>query len=140
MIQTKKIGKLTEIYATQGYLHRKDTQNYDAIKRRILLPAESPQDYEEVMELPKYTREEYETTVNQLIRQRYSDSEEYAIQRKAMNLLLNPQAIDEEDTGIPAAVAEFQAYNAYAEQCKTQAIQQLNNRPTQQYEPYNTHN
>lgn len=109
MIQTNKRGKLTEIYATNGFLHKKGSEEYSAIRRRILLPAESPDDYEEVDELPKYTRQEYEEKVSELIRERYSLNEELAILRQ--------RDVKQE---------KYAEYNAYAEACKERAKEILN--------------
>jgi hypothetical protein len=52
-----------------------------------------------------YSRLPYENLVNQLVKERYSDSEEFAILRKALTEKTN----------------EFYIYNAYVEECKTQA-------------------
>lgn len=47
----------------------------------------------------------YEALVNQLVREKYTDSEEFAILRKALTEKTN----------------EFYIYNAFVEECKTQA-------------------
>lgn len=54
----------------------------------------------------------YEELVNKLVKERYSDSEEFAILRKAVN----------EKTD------EFRIYNAFVEQCKTQAKEFISKR------------
>lgn len=115
MIQTNKRGTLTEIYATNGFLHKKGSEEYLAIKRRILLPTESPDDYEEVDELPKYTRQEYEEKVSELIREKYSLNEELAILRQR----------DEKPE-------KYAVYNAFAEECKVRAKEQLNSRENEE--------
>lgn len=109
MIQTNKRGNLTEIYTTNGFLHKKGSEEYSAIRRRILLPTESPDDYEEVDELPKYTRHEYEEKASELIRERYSLNEELAILRQR-----------------DVKMEEYAEYNAYAEECKELAKEILN--------------
>lgn len=53
-----------------------------------------------------YSPIKYEALVNQLVKERYSDSEEFAILRKAIS------------NGISE---EYTTYNAYVEECKTQA-------------------
>ena len=130
-METRKIGKLTEISATNGYLHKIGSDNYEECKKRILLPSESPSDYEEITELPKYTREEYEKKVSELIRERYTSDEESAIVRKAVNLMFNPSLADEapkNEDGLPFAVDEFNAYNTFAEECKVRAKEILANK------------
>lgn len=52
-----------------------------------------------------YSKISYEALVNKLVKERYSDSEEFAILRKALTEKTN----------------EFYIYNAYVEECKTQA-------------------
>lgn len=52
-----------------------------------------------------YSNISYEDLVNKLVKERYSDSEEFAILRKAIN----------------GVTDEFVAYNTYVEECKTQA-------------------
>ena len=52
-----------------------------------------------------YSNISYDNLVNQLVKQRYSDSEEFAILRKAIN-------------GI---TEEYTTYNTYVEQCKLDA-------------------
>ena len=47
----------------------------------------------------------YDELVNQLVKQRYSDSEEFAILRKAINGITD----------------EYYIYNAYVEECKVRA-------------------
>ena len=130
-MNTRKIGKLTEISATNGYLHKKGSETYEECKKRILLPTESESDYEEIAELPKYTREEYEKKVSELIRERYTSDEESAIVRKVVNLMLNPSLADEapkNEDGLPFAVDEFNAYNTFAEDCKVRAKEILANK------------
>lgn len=109
-METRKIGKLTEISATNGYLHKIGSENYEECKKRILLPSESPSDYEEITELPKYTRDEYEKKVSELIRERYSVDAELAILRQR----------DMKQT-------EYEEYNTFAEECKVRAKEILEN-------------
>ena len=54
----------------------------------------------------------YEQLVNKLVREKYSDSEEFAILRKALTEKTN----------------EFYIYNAYVEECKLQAKQFIQER------------
>ena len=52
-----------------------------------------------------YSKLSYEVLVNQLVKERYSDSEEYGILRKAINGITD----------------EFNEYNDYVEECKVKA-------------------
>ena len=52
-----------------------------------------------------YSNISYEKLVNRLVKERYSDSEEFAILRKSLN----------------GKTAEFNEYNIYVEECKKQA-------------------
>lgn len=52
-----------------------------------------------------YSKLSYEALVNKLVREKYTDSEEFAILRKALTEKTN----------------EFYIYNAYVEECKLQA-------------------
>lgn len=52
-----------------------------------------------------YSKLSYEQLVNKLVREKYTDSEEFAILRKALTEKTN----------------EFYIYNAYVEECKLQA-------------------
>ena len=99
MIQTK-IGNHTKLTASEGYIHRLGTDIYAT--SIIMLPADSIDDYEEVDSIPSMTKADYDARVAALVRERYSESEEFAIQRKAIN----------------GDRTEFEQYNAYVEQCK----------------------
>lgn len=110
MIQTRKIGKLTEISVESGYLHKKGTDVY--VKKCILLPSLTIDDYEEVDRIPAFTKAEYDKKVAELVREKYSADEEFAIQRKMINSMTEADA---------AAVAEYDAYNAFVNECKEKA-------------------
>lgn len=93
-------------------------------------------------EIPPFTKREYDAKVNELVRERYSESEEFAIQRKMLDAILSPAplAIEEADeaaeptTTTPAD--EFAAYNAYVEECKTAAKNpELYKRPEDEMPP-----
>lgn len=95
-------GKM--IIAGEGKkLHRIGSDAY--FSRATLLPGETLDSFEEVEEVPDIEAERrYEERVNELIRRKYSLSEELSLLR---------QRYVKED--------EFAAYNAYAEQCKAKA-------------------
>lgn len=81
-----------------GWIRRIGSDTY---AKRILVTVEAVSNYEEVTGKPAYTKTEYDTRVNDLIRQRYSQSEEFAILRQRD---LKP--------------AEYAAYYAHCEECK----------------------
>lgn len=69
--------------------------------------------FEKAVDYTYYTSISYDTLVNGMVRERYSDSEEFAILRKSVN---NPSN------------AEFTSYYAYVEECKTLAKEWIENR------------
>ena len=104
-----------EISAGSGYIHKIGTDTY--FKTGTMHPTDSIDDFEEVDEIPPYTKAEYEAKVAEMVRERYSASEEFALQRKAINAVSSPAVTDADGP----AMAEYEAYNAYVEQCKQQA-------------------
>ena len=105
MIQTKQIGSLTQLSATEGYIHLRGTDTY--ARTIIMLPSQSLDDYEEVAEIPTPaddTAARYAAEVTRAIRERYSVDDELAILRQR-------------DT----KPGEFADYYAYAEACKAHA-------------------
>ena len=111
MIHTRQIGKLTEISVTNGFLHKLNSDVY--FKKGIILPTDTIDMYEEVNEIPPYTKADYDKKVSELVRERYSDSEEFAIQRKMLN------SINGETDA--KAIEEYEAYNAFVNECKERA-------------------
>lgn len=96
-----------QVFSTEDkYIRRIGTDTY--FKRGTLLPADTAADFEEVSEIPAFTRADYEAEVERLIRARYSVSQELAILRQR-------------DT----KPDEFAEYNAFAERCKAEARQTL---------------
>lgn len=120
MIEISKRGNLTEVHSTEGYIHKIGDENCAPITRRILLPNQSVDEFEEIFELPKYTKEDYKEKVIQLIRKKYSDNKEYQIQREALKLLLNPNSINSLEEA-PKELIQFNEYNTFVEDCKNQA-------------------
>lgn len=98
-----------EIFSTeQKYVHIKNTDVY--FKRAVAVRL-SVEQCEEVDEVPNIRNEEdYGNQVNDLIRRRYSLSEELAILRQK-----------------EVKKAEYDAYFAYCEQCKAEAKSELYN-------------
>lgn len=109
-------------------LHQIGSDNYTEIRHATVKDSES---YEEiaVADIPPYTQGEYTAKVEELIRMRYSASDEFAIQRKMINALLpQPAMLADEDAGqfnAEKAIAEYTEYNAYAEQCKAEAPERI---------------
>lgn len=104
-----------EVYSTDNKIvHRIGTDTY--FKRGTILPSDTASDFEEVDGMPAYTKAEYDAKVAELVRERYSDSEEFAIQRKAINAAFSPSVANAEQ-----ALSEYQAYNAYVDECKQRA-------------------
>lgn len=100
------------------FLHRLNSDLY--FKKSTVLPFETINDFEEVDEIPAYTKSEYDEKVNELIRERYTESEEFALQRKMMNTLMNPSPISTLST-TSSIKDEYFAYNQYCEECKVKA-------------------
>lgn len=124
MIITDKIGKFTEIYSNSKYLHKVGTQIYlKPNQKTAMLPTDTLDMYIEVAEMPKYTKEEYDAKVNELVRTKYSESEEFAIQRKMLYLQTQPSTLN--DDKADAIVAEFDEYNAFVEECKVKTKEEL---------------
>lgn len=113
MIQKESIAGLVSLTADPGMaLHREDSDQYHG---EITVPAADVPLYTEVScaDIPAFTKADYERKVAELVRERYNESEEFAIQRKFINTL----------GGEPSdgAVEEYNAYNDYVEQCKVRA-------------------
>lgn len=123
MIQTKNIGSLTQLTASEGVLHKIGTDTY--CTSAVMLPGETVDMYEEVAEEPPYTKEQYDAKVAELVRERYSASEEFAIQRKRINAMLAPMPLSGDVDGPSPAIVEYDQYNAYVEECKARAKEQL---------------
>lgn len=108
--------KNNQVYSdADKYIHRKDSDSY--FKRGTTLPSDTLDTFEEVDELPKYTAEEYEQRVNELIRLEYTESQEFSLLRQ------------KEDK-----MEEYAEYYAYCEQCKLRAKMELSERTTTEEE------
>ena len=104
-----------QVFSTEGKLiHRVGTNIY--FKRGAILNPDSITDYEEVDEEPAYTKEEYDNKVAELVRSKYSESEEFAIQRKAINAAFSPSTVSAKN-----ALSEYSMYNEFVEECKQSA-------------------
>lgn len=126
MIESIKIGSLIKLIATTGLIHKIGTNTYaNSIN---MLPSDTIDMYEEVDKKPAYTKEQYEAKVAELVREKYTESEEFALQRKAINAAFSPSVVS---TG-SAAMEEYQAYNAYVEDCKLRAKEILSTPVTEE--------
>lgn len=107
-------------------LHRIGSQDYTKIHHATV---KDPDAWEEIAveNIPPYTKAEYDAKVAELVRERYTADEEFAIQRKMIGAMTTPSPLSEaaDADSAPADSAaildEFQAYNAYVEQCKARA-------------------
>lgn len=105
-----------QVFSTEGkYIHRLGSDIY--FKKGTTLLSDDVADYEEVDEIPPYTKREYEDKVNELVRERYTESEEFALQRKAINAAFSP-SVTSADSSV---LEEYQQYNSYVEECKIRA-------------------
>lgn len=119
---------LTNIYAysdSDKPIHRVGSEAYG--KKITLLPSDTADTFEEVDEIPRFTKAEYEAKVAELVRERYTADEEFALQRKRINSLLAPAALS--DDNAETLASEYEAYNAYVESCKVKAVEILNTAP-----------
>lgn len=117
------------VSSTEGkFIRRKVSDSY--FRRSTVLPGETETDFAEVDKVPEYTKAEYDAMVVRLVRQRYSADEEFAIQRKMIDALVNPMTADADSE--PAAMPEFRVYNEFVNECKREApyviIEELSNR------------
>lgn len=94
-------------------------------KHGAALRGDTAELFEEVDEVPAYTRSEYERKVAEMVRERYSESEEFAIQRKMINAIVSPEPMTLEEgdgvTEVPRAVEEYRVYDEFVERCKAEA-------------------
>ena len=125
--ETRSNG-MVELTAADGrVLRRIGSDPYSDIKK-VVVAADRVAEWEEVAaaDIPPHTKAEYDAKVAELVRGRYSESEEFAIQRKMINAMLPRTAALSEDGAAEAedaekAVAEYSEYNGYVERCKAEA-------------------
>ncbi len=108
-----------QILSTDGkYVHRTGTDDY--FHRATLLPGEGYENFEEVDDMPPYTKSEYDAKVNELVRERYTEAEEFALHRKMLNAML-PSFISDAIIDTDKIQSEYQTYNEYVQGCKNRA-------------------
>lgn len=111
-----------QVYSSNGkVVHRIGSEVY--FSRSTVLKSDTIADFEEVDSIPKYTKSEYDAKVAELVREKYSESEEFALQRKMLNTLISPMTLSDEV--VETISKEYAAYNEYVEQCKADAPQAI---------------
>lgn len=105
-----------QVFSSEGkFIRRIGSDAF--FKRGTALLSDSASDYEEVDEIPPFSKAQYDSKVAELVRERYTESEEFAIQRKAINAAFSPSVASADSM----ALAEYQAYNAFVDDCKLRA-------------------
>lgn len=96
--------------------------------RSALVAIDKADDWEEVELAPALAQleaekreNEYSDEVAKLVRQEYSESEEFAIQRKAINAGLYPSDTSSDSI----ALQEYKQYNEFVEGCKIRVKEML---------------
>lgn len=115
MIKEEIIGSRKMLTATEGLIHRIGSETY--VKSIVVDAADDLSQFEEVDEAPAFTKYQYDEKVAELVRQKYSESEEFAIQRKAINAAFSPSTISDDSS----VMTEYAEYNSYVEECKVEA-------------------
>lgn len=128
IMETKQLSNgRVEISTDADHIIRKKGDTAPTEIRRLTVKAEKLGQWEEVAiaDMRPYSDEQYNDKVAELVAERYPMAEENAITRKLLNKLLHPEAatLDGQgtDTELPKEVAQFEAYNAYVEDCKLRA-------------------
>lgn len=100
--------------ADEGHiLHRVGSEDYTEIRHTTV---KDPEAWEEiaVADIPPYTEAEYKAKVEELIRERYSASDEFAL----INNVMTGAATEKRE-------AEYAEYQAYRSECKARAKELL---------------
>lgn len=120
MNTTQKSNNLVELSTdSEHILHRIGSEGYTEIRR---ITTANPSEWEEaaVTDIPPYTKDEYDKKVAELVREKYTADEEFALQRKMLNAVMSPDTISAEGSA-SKALEEYQAYNVYVQECKLKA-------------------
>lgn len=120
MNKVQKTNNLVEISTdAEHILHRIGSEDYTEIRKVM---TSNPDDWEEisVADIPPYTKTEYDSKVAELVREKYTADEEFALQRKMINAVMSSETISE-DGAANKAIEEYQAYNTYVQGCKQKA-------------------
>lgn len=124
MKKKERKSGLLEISCDDGYtLHRKGDANIHPISK-IVIPAIQMDDWEEipVSSIPPYTEQEYSSKVTELIRERYSLDDEFALINNVMS-----GATEKHKN-------EYAQYQEFREKCKKKAKEELLKRTRQEEE------
>lgn len=102
-------------------LHKIGSGDYSGY-RHVTVKPEDVDLYEEVAleDIPPYTEAEYKAKVSELIHERYSIDDEIALAANASS----PMLMDDDERAAEVA-AEYAAYQAYRQECKTRAKELL---------------
>ena len=124
-MKTKQLsnGKV-EIWTDADHIIRKKGDNNPTEIRRRRIDATDIDNWEEVAiaDMRPYSDEQYNDKVAELVAERYPMAEENAITRKLLNKLLHSESATlDDENAIAKEVAQFEAYNAYVEDCKRRA-------------------
>lgn len=121
MIETDKENGFVELTVSDkaNILHRVGSAEYPEI-RRTTVRAEEASAWEEI-EQPAFTKAEYDAKVAELIRERYTADEEFALKSKMLAAILHPDAAVINEDGQPKAVSQFDAFLTYREECLQRA-------------------
>ena len=140
-IRPSRIAGFVEISCDSDHIIRRKGSEDTACSRMATVRAGKEEEWEEVpisdVHAAKEAREReeaYKADVVARIRVRYSADDENAILRKMIALTVQPMPTEEE--ALPEAVenraqqvmAEFEEYNAFAEQCKAEAVAEIRRR------------
>lgn len=112
---TEKSNTLVELSTdSEHILHRKGAQSYLEV-RRATISRDAVDDWEEIplAEVPAYTEAEYGARVEELIRERYSVADEFALINNIMAGVTEKRQ------------SEYAAYQEYREECKRRAKEML---------------
>lgn len=123
---TKELNSgMVMIAASDGCVLRRKGADPHSTIRQATVKAVYLSDWEEAeaSEVPPYTKAEYDAKVAEMVRERYSESEEFAIQRKVINSMLSPMTLSAEST--ESIFTEYTTYNNYVEDCKARAKVEL---------------
>lgn len=127
-METKQLSNgRVEIWTDADHVIRRKGDTAPTEIRRLTVKAENLGQWEEVAaaDMRPYSDEQYNDKVAELVAERYPMAEENAITRKLLNKLLHPEAATLDESGtdkeLPKEVAQFEAYNAYVEDCKLRA-------------------
>lgn len=120
MTTTEKKNNLVEISTDESHiLHRIGFEEYQELRRATIAAADLA-NWEEiaVSDIPPYTEAEYKAKVTELIRERYSADDEFALINNVMANITEKRQ------------SEYAAYQEFREECKRRAKEILTTEKT----------